>query len=136
MHRLHQPPPSSALFLFFSKEKLHTVGWALSKLIELPFEWKGPTEVNLPKIGLSAHDSLVAYDENLEIDAFLILNRGSNGFLLSTRPQFDFLLLLRGENAPALADEWKEELKKQAWWDLCYPLEKERHSSLAHVLYL
>ena len=136
MHRLHQPPPSSALFLFFSKEKLHTVGWALSKLIELPFEWKGQTEVNLPKIGFSAHDSLFAHAENLEIDAFLILNRGSNGFLLSTRPQFDFLLLLRGENAPALATEWKDDLKKQAWWDLCYPLEKERHSSLAHVLYL
>lgn len=136
MHRLQQPPPSAALFLFFSKEKLHTLGWALSKLIELPFAWNGALEVNLPKIGTSKHDSLFARDENLEIDACLLLNRGSHGFLLTTRPQFDFLLLLRGENAPALADEWKEDLRKQAWWDLCYPLEKERHSSLAHVLYL
>ena len=136
MHRLQQPPPSAALFLFFSKEKLHTLGWALSKLLELPFAWKGPVDVSLPKIGSSEHDSLFAREDNLEIDAFLLANRGSNGFLLSTRPQFEFLLLLRGENAPALAAEWKDDLKKQAWWDLCYPLEKERHSSLAHVLYL
>jgi hypothetical protein len=136
MHRLQQPPPSAALFLFFSKEKLHTMGWALSKLLELPFSWYKPLEVNLPKIGLSKHDCQFARAEDLEIDAYLLLNRGSHGFLLTTRPQFDFLLLLRGENAPALAAEWKDDLKKQAWWDLCYPLEKERHSSLAHVLYL
>ena len=81
-------------------------------------------------------DSLFAREDNLEIDAYLLANRGSNGFLLTTRPQFEYLLLLRGENAPAIAAEWKDDLKKQAWWDLCYPLEKERHSSLAHVLYL
>lgn len=136
MQRLHQPPPSTAVFLFFSKEKLHTLGWSLSKLLELPFAWKGPVQVSVPKTGLSEHDCLLARSENLEIDALLLANRGSSGFLYSTRPPFDFLLLLRGENAPELAATWKDDLKKQAWWDLCYPLEKERLSSLAHVLYL
>jgi len=136
MQRLQHPPPSAAFFLIFSREKLHTVGWALSKLLELPFIWRPPVEVFVPKQTASLHENLFARSESLEIDAFLLMNRGSNSFLLQSRPPFDFLLLLRGENAPELAAEWKVDLKKQAWWDLCYPLEKERHSSLAHVLYL